>query len=166
MFAKPTIKDVLIFGFLLLIGYFVVFKKEQPPVYTISPVKEIETRIQGKETEIQTINTRVVQDKKTVESIQAQLDHLNLVLEEVKNQRDTFQIVQVQDTLIGKLSTQNNHLNQIVTSQDSIVSLQRGIIESQDTIIAIGKSDLKKVKRQRNISLLVNVIQTGIIILK
>ena len=53
-----------------------------------------------------------------------------------------------------------------LVGQDSIIVAQRYIIDSKDTIISIGNNNLKQIKRQRNISMLVNTALTGIILFK
>lgn len=166
MFIKETLKNLVVFGPTIAILLILIFKKDPAPVYPITTKKVIEKNIIEKEGAIKEFETRVVQDKKIVSEINDQISMLRLELNKFKNQRDTFQIVQIQDTLIYALSLENSHLHTIVNNQDSIITAQRYIINSKDTIIAIGNHTLKRVKRQRNISLLINAIQTGVIIFK
>ena len=144
----------------------VIFRKDPTPVYSVSPVKTIENRIEGAEKEIYHYETKVGDEKKIIAAISGQINELRAELEAVKLKRDTFQIIQIQDTLIRSLTVENNHLRTVIDTQDSIIVAQRYIINSKDTLIAIGKHDIKRIKRQRNISLAANGILTGIVIFK
>jgi len=163
---KIQIKDILIFAGILAVILLLVFKKKPEQIFHVEPVKKIETRIEGKETFINTIEKRIGNETKIISEITSQIEFLRAELMNVKNKRDTFQIIQIQDTLINSLSNENWRLKNIVRDQDSIIVAQRYIINSKDTLISIGKFDLKRVKKQRNISLFFNALQTGIIIFK
>ena len=91
--------------------------------------------------------------------LQAQLDA-------VKDSRDTFNIVQIQDTMIHTLYRRDKEKDLIIANQDTIITAQRYIINSKDTIISTLQFDLKKIKRQRNWSFLLNGLLTGGLILK
>ncbi len=134
-------------------------------VYTVSKQKTIERRIEGKETVIKE-QGKVIDNSK---SIIAELNHglfdLQAQLDDVKNSRDTFNIVQIQDTMIHVLYKRDKEKDAIIAAQDTIIVAQRYIINSQDTIITSQAFDIKKLKRQRNISLLLNgLLTTGLII--
>lgn len=80
--------------------------------------------------------------------------------------QDTSRIVPIQSAIIANQKTDLLTKDSIITTQSSIISAKSDIIEGKDTLITILNSDLKKVKKQRNLSILLNVIQTGIIIIK
>lgn len=166
MFKNDRLNQLLLFAGVIALIFLSVFNRSEPPVIDIAPTKHIETRVEGKEKEILTIHEYIGTEEKVIAELSDKLDVLKTDLEIVKQQRDTFQIVQIQDTLIKSLTKENYHLNNVVKAQDSIIIAQRYIINSKDTIIAVGEHDLKKVKKQRNISILFNVIEAGIIILK
>ena len=129
-------------------------------VYPITKQKTIERRIEVKE------QGKVIDNSK---SIIAELNNglfdLQSQLDEVKNSKDTFNIVQIQDTMIHVLYKRDKEKDVIIASQDTIIQAQRYIINSKDTIITAQAFDIKKLKRQRNISVLLNaLLGTGLII--
>lgn len=143
-----------------------IFQKPEQAIYKVSPVKEIETRIEGQQQLIKIIEQRTGDEKKIIAAFGLEVDQLRGELLKFKLKKDTIQIIQVQDTLIDRLGSENKHLHKVVKSQDTIIGVQYKTINDQDTLINLGKLDLKKVKRQRNGLLLLNIIQTGIIIFK
>tara|TARA_R110000787_G_scaffold4247_7_gene16494 strand:+ start:1587 stop:2084 length:498 start_codon:yes stop_codon:yes gene_type:complete len=160
------IKDGLIFVGVIAIILLLVFRGNESPVFKVSPIKKIETRIEGKETRINTIETRIGNEKEIISKISNQIGMLRADLETFKAERDTVRIIQIQDTIINVLTSENTFLKSVVTGQDSIIVHQRYIINSKDTIIAVLKSDTKRFKKQRNISVLINALLTGAVILK
>lgn len=163
---SSKIKDTLIIAGIITVILMLVFKNNTKPVFKIEPIKQIETRIEGKETEINTIEKRIGDENKIIDAITSEINTLKIDLENFKLKRDTVQIIQIQDTLIGALELENDHLNNVIDKKDSIIVAQRFIINDQDTVIAVLKNDSKKFKKQRNISLLINGILTGVAILK
>jgi len=163
---KIKIKDLVIFAGILVVIFMLIFGDSKDQVFNITPEKVIETRIEGQETIIQTKEIHIIEESKIVDELRAEFDDLRADLEFLKTQRDTFQIIQIQDTIISVLDEENFHLRIIIGDQDSIIVAQRYIINSKDTIIAIGKHDLKRVKRQRNISIIGNLIGAAVIIFK
>lgn len=143
---------------IVLLFIWLFFKPNNLKIVPKSTIKTIEKRIESKDTTINNYTTKVVNSKKIIEQLQPQIDSLRFLLLQVKNQKDTFQIVQIQDTLIGVLTVQNDSLKGVVNWQDSIIVAQRYIINSKDTIISLIKLDSKKYKRQRNWSIAGNVI--------
>lgn len=156
-------KEVVIVAGIIAIIVLLVFQKQPKPVYPIAPVKVIENRIAGKEKEIHHFETKVGDEKKIIAAIGRELNALRLELENVKSKKDTIQIIQIQDTFIDTLTKQNKHLFTTIDLKDSIILAQRYIINNQDTIIKLSKQDIKRVKRQRNRSIAVNVAQ-GLVI--
>mgnify|MGYP003660066484 CR=1 FL=1 len=131
-----------------------------------SPIKKIETRIEGKETQINTIEKRIGNEKNIISKISNEIGLLRADLETFKAERDTIRIIQIQDTIINVLTSENTHLKSVVNDQDSIIVHQRYIINSNDTIVTVLKSDTKRFKKQRNISIIINALLTGAVILK
>ena len=134
-------------------------------VYPVSKQKTIERRIEGKETVIKEQGKVIDNSKIIIEELNHGLYDLQAELEKVKNSRDTFKITQIQDTMIHVLYRRDKEKDAIISAQDTIIVAQRYIINSQDTIITSQAFDIKKLKRQRNISLLLNgILTTGLII--
>ena len=134
-------------------------------VYPVSKQKTIERRIEGKETLIKEKGQIIDNSKLIIEELNHGLFDLQSQLDLVKNAKDTFNIVQIQDTMIHVLYKRDKEKDVIIKNQDTIIQAQRYIINSKDTIITAQAFDIKKIKRQRNISVLLNaLLGTGLII--
>jgi hypothetical protein len=143
----------------------VLIMREPKQVYPVSTQKTIETRIQGKETVIKQQGKAIDNSKVIIDELNHGLFDLQSELEKVKNSRDTFKITQIQDTMIHVLYRRDKEKDVIIAAQDTIIVAQRYIINSQDTIITSQAFDIKKLKRQRNISFILNgILTTGLII--
>jgi hypothetical protein len=143
----------------------VLIMREPKQVYPVSNQKTIETRIQGKETVIKQQGKVIDNSKVIIDELNHGLFDLQAELENVKNSRDTFRITQIQDTMIHVLYRRDKEKDAIISAQDTIIVAQRYIINSQDTIITAQAFDIKKLKRQRNISFILNgILTTGLII--
>ena len=163
---KITIKDILIFAGFLGVFYLLIFRGNEKPVFPQPTVNEVETRIIEKDTIIFNNEKIVVREKNSAAETRFLFDSLFVELEKVKNKRDTIQIIQIQDTIINTLNVENSHLKNVIVGQDSIIVAQRYIIGAKDTIIQIQTNESKKLKRQRNISMIINAGLTGVLILK
>lgn len=152
----------------IVLGIMCLFLLLRSPkqVYPITTKKTIEKRIEGKETQIQTWTKVIGNEKNIINRIALLQKDFELKLLEVKNARDTFKIIQYQDTLIHVLYKRVDHLTNTVSLQDSVIIAQRYIINSKDTIITTQAFDIKKFKKQRNWSLLANGVLTGLLIIK
>ena len=161
---RNNLRDIVI----LVLLAFVVFNYFKPSkqVFPVSKQKVIERRIQGKETVIKLNTIASDNGKKVIKTLNGRVDELMAELSIIKGRRDTFNIVPIQDTLIRVLYVQGQVKDGVIKNLDTIVQAQRYIINSKDTIIATKDFNLKKVKRQRNISLLANGILTGLLIIK
>lgn len=146
--------------FLLLL-----FKKDKQ-IFPVSKPRIIERRIEGAEKVINNHTVQVIDQKKLSRQFDARIGTLMDSLIYFKDIRDTFNIVPIQDTLIGFLLAQGKVKDGIIAHQDTIISTQRYVINSKDTLLVLKDADLKRVKRQRNWSLVGNGILTGILILK
>lgn len=134
-------------------------------VYPVSKQKTIERRIEGKETLIKEQGKVIDNSEQFIEELNAGLLDLHSQLDKVRSSKDTFNIVQIQDTMIHVLYKRDKEKDAIIAAQDTIIQAQRYIINSKDTIIATKDFDLKRIKRQRNISILLNgLLTTGILI--
>lgn len=156
----------LILQVILVIICISLLFKNVDNVYPVSTQKTIERRIEGKETIIKEKGKVIDNSKVIINELNHGLHDLQSQLDAVKNARDTFNIVQIQDTMIHTLYKRDKEKDIIIASQDTIINAQRYIINSKDTIITSLTLDIKKIKRQRNWSYILNGILTGALILK
>ena len=134
-------------------------------VYPVSKQKTIERRIEGKETLIREKGQVIDNSNRFIAELNAGLLDLHSQLDAVRDSKDTFNIVQIQDTMIHVLYRRDKEKDLIIKNQDTIIQAQRYIINSKDTIITAQAFDIKKLKRQRNISVLLSaLLGTGLII--
>lgn len=149
---------------LIVMCLFLLMRKPTQ-VYPVSKQKTIERRIEGKETIIQEKGKLIDNSNKIISQLNAGLFDLHSQLDSVKNARDTFNIIQIQDTMIHVLYRRDREKDLIIKNQDTVIQAQRYIINSQDTIITTQAFDIKRLKKQRNISVLLNaLLTTGLII--
>jgi hypothetical protein len=134
-------------------------------VYPVSKQKTVERRIEGKETLIREKGQVIDNSNRFIAELNAGLIDLHSQLDAVRDSKDTFNIVQIQDTMIHVLYRRDKEKDLIIKNQDTIIQAQRYIINSKDTIITAQTFDIKKLKRQRNISVLLSaLLGTGLII--
>jgi len=164
VFKKENISTI--YTLCLGITCLVLLMREPKHVYPVSTQKTIEKRIEGKETIIKEKGKLIDNSKLIISELNTGLFDLQAQLDAVKNSRDTFNIVQIQDTMIHTLYKRDKEKDFIIANQDTIITAQRYIINSKDTIISIQALDIKKIKKQRNWSLILNGILTGGLILK
>jgi hypothetical protein len=163
VFKKENISIIL--TLCLGVMCFILILREPKQVYPVSTQKTIEKRIEGKETIIKEKGKVIDNSNLIISELNNGLFDLQSQLDAVKNAKDTFNIVQIQDTMIHVLYRRDKEKDVIIAAQDTIIQAQRYIINSKDTIIASKELDLKKIKRQRNLSLLLNgILTTGLII--
>jgi len=149
---------------LIVMCLFLLLRKPTQ-VYPVSKQKVIEKRIEGKETLIKEQGQVIDNSEEFIAELNAGLLDLHSQLDNVRNSKDTFNIVQIQDTMIHVLYRRDKEKDVIIAAQDTIIQAQRYIINAKDTIIATKDFDLKRIKRQRNISILLNgLLTTGLII--
>lgn len=154
------ITQIALFAICLLL----VFKPSKQ-IYPVSSKKIIERRIEGKETIIREKGKLIDNSNKIIAKLNAGLFDLHSQLDSVKNAKDTFNIIQIQDTMIHVLYRRDEEKNMIIKNQDTLIQAQRYIINSQDTLITTQTFDIKRLKKQRNISVLLNaLLTTGLII--
>jgi hypothetical protein len=163
MYSKQNLS--LLFQIALGVMCVVLIMREPKQVYPVSTQKTIERRIEGKETLIKEKGQVIDNSKLIIEELNHGLFDLQSQLDLVKNTKDTFNIVQIQDTMIHVLYKRDKEKDLIIKNQDTIIQAQRYIINSKDTIITAQAFDIKKLKRQRNISFILNgILTTGLII--
>jgi hypothetical protein len=164
MLKKENISIVL--TLCLGVMCFILLMRDPKQVYPISNQKTIERKIEGKETIIKEKGKVIDNSKFIISELNHGLFDLQQQLDAVKNSRDTFNIVQIQDTMIHTLYRRDKEKDLIINSQDTIINAQRYIINSKDTIISVLELDIKKIKKQRNWSFILNGILAGTLILK
>ena len=164
MITKQNIS--LVFQLCLIAMCVILILKPENNVYPVSNRKTIEKHIEGKETIIKEKGTAIDNSKLIIAEMNHGLLDLQAQLDLVKQSRDTFNIVQIQDTMIHALYRRDKEKDLIIANQDTIITAQRYIINSKDTIISTLQLDIKKIKRQRNWSLLLNGLLTGGLIIK
>lgn len=133
----PFLRNLTIVTVLIIVCWGFLFKKPKQ-IYLTKPVKVIEHEIREVKKEVKVAGERVEVTKKT--------------LLEYKEVFDTVNIVRYQDSVIIYQDTQ-------------IVKLTE-VVKLQDTAIMVLKHDNKRLKRQRNIAIIVGSIATGVAILK
>jgi hypothetical protein len=166
MVTKTRIYQAVLFVGIFSIILLLIFKKDPKPIYPIAPVKVIEKRIDSKNDDIVALLNQVAIDRQVISTIYGQLKVLKVNLARAKYQKDTVQIIQMQDQVILKQDTTIYQYQQMDIKKDSIIWSQKYVINSQDTIIRVQKNDHRKVKRQRNVSILFNAILAGLLIIK
>lgn len=160
MEKKIVILQLLIIGLVAYVLFSIPKTSKPSTSKTI-----IEKRIEGKETVIREKGKLIDNSNKIISELNAGLFDLHSQLDSLKNARDTFNIIQIQDTMIHVLYRRDREKDLIIKNQDTIIQAQRYIINSQDTIITTQAFDIKKLKRQRNISVILNtLLTTGLII--
>jgi hypothetical protein len=163
MVTKSNISLVLQLA-LVAICLYLLFKPSKE-IFPSSSKTIIEKRIEGKETVIREKGKLIDNSNKIISELNAGLFDLHSQLDSVKNAKDTFNIIQIQDTMIHVLYKRDKEKDLIIKNQDTIIQAQRYIINSKDTIITAQAFDIKKLKRQRNISFILNgILTTGLII--
>ena len=161
----PRINFSTILQVCLVVMCLFLLLRKPTQVYPVSNQKVIEKRIEGKETIIKEQGKVIDNSEQFIEELNAGLLDLHSQLDNVRNSKDTFNIVQIQDTMIHVLYRRDKEKDVIIAAQDTIIQAQRYIINAKDTIIATKDFDLKRIKRQRNISILLNgLLTTGLII--
>lgn len=149
---------------LVAICLYLAFKPSKQ-IFPTTSKTVIEKRIAGKETIIKEKGKLIDNSSKIISELNAGLFDLHSQLDSIRNAKDTFNIIQIQDTMIHVLYRKDKEKDLVIKNQDTIIQAQRYIINSKDTIIAAQAIDIQKLKKQRNISLILNaLLTTGLII--
>lgn len=141
---------------IIILAAVIVYLLLQPnqPIQ-LPTIKQIETRIKNNYDTITKHETKIVNKWFSNDQLESELNDLYDSLEVYKQKKDTVRIVVTQSNSIVKLQQSNDTLKTIIVYKDTIISKQKNIIADKDTIILIKDNKLKKVKRQRNISIAV-----------
>lgn len=143
---------------LILLTALVVYLLLRPSdVIQLPPIKEVQTRIKNNYDTITKYETKVINKWVSNDALESELNDLYDSLEVYKEKKDTVRIIITQSNSIFKLQQSNDTLKSIIIDKDTIISTQKIIIAAKDTINDIQKTNLKKIKRQRNISIAVVV---------
>lgn len=157
--------QILLFaiGFLLL-GF--ILMKNPKQVFPPSSNKTITNNIDKSHDTIIHLNNGIQNERKIIAEFNSKLNPLFDELERLKLIRDTFQIIQKQDTIISYLIQQGASKDSLILLQEGVIHQYEFISKSKDTLLAVKDFDLKRIKRQRNISFIANGVLTGILIFK
>lgn len=141
---------------IIILAAVIVYLLLQPnqPIQ-LPPIKQFETRIKNNYDTITKYETKIVNKWFSNDQLESELNDLYDSLEVYKQKKDTVRIIVTQSNSIVKLQQSNDTLKTIIVYKDTIISKQKNIIADKDTIILIKDNKLKKVKRQRNISIAV-----------
>jgi len=159
------LKDIILAVGIVVIILMLVFKQDKQ-VFEVPKIVEVEKIIEGKETVIERVQVEIVKESKLIKRLSTQIEQLRIELMEVKQAKDTVRIIEVQDTIIDKLTITNKRLDTTIILRDSVIVDQRYIIESNDTINKVQEHNIKRLKRQRNIGILITGVVTLITLLR
>jgi len=159
------LKDIILAVGIVVIILMLVFKQDKQ-VFEVPKIVEVEKIIEGKETVIERVQVEIVKESKLIKRLSTQIEQLRIELMEVKQAKDTVKIIEVQDTIIDKLTITNKRLDTTIILRDSVIVDQRYIIESHDTINKVQEHNIKRLKRQRNIGILITGVVTLITLLR
>lgn len=148
----------------LVFGPMDLFKKKT--ILAAPKQKDVEARMRPVQNKIEFHQSNANQLKPQIAAIAKKYDSLMVELRLSRQKKDTVRIIEYLDLALGEKEFENAKLEQLVQELDSVNYGLRYLNAAKDTIIAIKDERIHKIKRQRNISLLINAIQTGIIILK
>lgn len=148
----------------LLLGLILMRKPKQ--VFQHGSNKVITNNIDNSHDTIIELNNGILKEKAIIQAMDKQLKVLFNELEQIKARRDTFEIIQQQDTIISFLVRQGASKDSVILLQEGVIKQYEFISKSKDTLIAVKDFDLKRIKRQRNLSFVANGVLTGILIFK
>jgi hypothetical protein len=157
--------QIIAFSVLFLLLGLILFKKPAQ-VFPASNSKTIVNNIDNSFDTIIELNNGIQDEKRIINAFNLKLASLYDSLDRFKQIRDTFQIIQAQDTIIQYLVSQGASKDSVILLQQGIISQYEFITKSKDTLIAVKDFDLKRIKRQRNIAFIGAGVMTGIAIFK
>ena len=115
--------------------------------------------IQGKTDTVEIYKIKTVEKLKIVNRLHTSTDTIRIYLDSVITLKDTVRIIEVQSILIDTLTEENKQLYKVVELQDSTIVMQ-------SEIIALKDKKIKKVKRRLVGSVVLNIIQSALIIFR
>jgi hypothetical protein len=148
-------------GVVVLLG---IFQKE-PQIIKVPGKKTLEKRIEHTRELVPIYLRNNTTDKKQIAILGNTIDELADELSIAKNRRDTVIILKTQDTLIASLFKQGVLKDSVISRLETVVSLQDQTIQNQDTLLKVRIAEVKRYKRQRNITAAVATIFGGFLIL-
>jgi hypothetical protein len=148
-------------GVVVLLG---IFQKE-PQIIKVPGKKTLEKRIEHTKELVPVYLRNNTTDKKQIAILGNTIDELADELSIAKNRRDTVIILKTQDTLIASLFKQGVLKDSVISRLETVVSLQDQTIQNQDTLLKVRIAEVKRYKRQRNITAAVATIFGGFLIL-
>ena len=113
----------------------------------------IETRIQEKTVYVDKYIEIANENKRKAEQIKRIGSDLSNEIIKAKVIHDTVVIIALQDSLIDVQRLEIKTLESVIYSQDKVIQGKDGIIELKDVQIEGQKMDIKKFKRQKNLSI-------------
>lgn len=150
---------------LMVIVMIFIYKLDNTQTSPTLVEKIIEKQIETAGKEVREIETRVVIDKQETSRLSNEILRIKQLLDQYKTSEDTLGVIATQDTLIGSLTLKTIVLESTIGRQDSIIDIQKEIISAQGSLLEAKDLTIKKVKRQRNISLAANgVLLVGVIL--
>lgn len=163
-----NIKKVAIgvsYGILAVIIILLYFRKDTQ-IVKVSSKETLNNRIEAEKQAINSYTTVISTDKAMINLFTSRIDSLSSEVAKAKAVKDTVRIIREQDTLIGTLFKQGQVKDSVIGNQDRVITIYKNTVANQDTLLKIKDVDLKRVKRQRNISLIVNGVLTTLLIIK
>jgi hypothetical protein len=159
---QSQISLIINVGFILLV-LFLIFRKDNQ-IVKVPGKRTLEKRIEHTKELVPIYLKANNTDKKQIQALGTTIEELSLSLESAKSRRDTVIIVKTQDSLIYVLSAQSNIKDSVITRLEKVVTLQGETIKNQDTLIMVKNNDIKRYKRQRNVTTAVAVLLGGLLI--
>jgi hypothetical protein len=165
MIKKNTHLINLLLTVALGIVVFISIFNKQPQIVEVPGKKTLEKRIEHTKELVPIYLKANGTDKKQIVALGNTIDGLAHELSIAKNRRDTVIILKTQDSLIASLLTQGVLKDSVISRLETAVDLQDQTIKNQDTLLQIRIAEVKKYKRQRNITTAVATIFGGFLIL-
>tara|TARA_R110000803_G_scaffold69326_1_gene131653 strand:+ start:18036 stop:18539 length:504 start_codon:yes stop_codon:yes gene_type:complete len=160
------LKCFILFVVVFVLGYISNCEKK------VLPTKNRITKIvERKQLEVDSIIIQTTAKKDKIKAFKRINYNLSTKLSQAKIESDTANIVFFQDSLIGVQKLEIKNLENIVILQDKTIEHLQEIIQIKDVVvedmqdeIVSKEKQIKKFKRQRNLSLIGGAIFSGVLI--
>lgn len=173
MTAKELLSEALKPSTLLFaIGHGLLFyllfttKGNETAVYNSSKPKVIEKRIEIDKSNIELYRKQIRQDSLFKGLLNQRLKTLQTSLLQAKSVKDTVLIIGKQDTIIKVQEHIIYTLENTSEMKDSIIGSLYSTVQNKDTLITIYKQESKRIKKQRNWLIALNILLATVIVLK
>ena len=140
--------------------------ESKPTTVSTRSEKEINRDLRPVLNKIEVHQQRVDDSKPILKSMDLQFADLLEELQALKQLKDTASIIVKQDTMISHQEKQKDLMRQVISDLDSVNLGLRYVVSAKDTIISLKDLQIRKVKRQRNWSLVANGLLTALFFLK